>query len=94
MAYLGLFAAQLSCQFPIGSWTIKTYFDDLLAFSHSWKFAHNPYGNVTLGISSPLVAVDSPLPALIDLAADHNYTATDAACPGSPNPNTTSPNLT
>jgi len=92
--YLWAFAGPLSCQFPVGpGWTFETYFDGTREISHTYDFEHNPNG--PLGITSPLVGPDSPLPALIDLAADQNpYTATDSTCPGSPNPNTSSPNLT
>jgi len=92
--YLWAFAGPLSCQFPVGpGWTFETYFNGTLEISHTYVFEHNPNG--PLGITSPLVGPDSPLFALIDLAADQNpYTATDSTCPGSPNPNTSSPNLT
>lgn len=95
--YLNGFVGPLTCDIKLGSYNMQTSMNGSVLFSHSFNFKHNSSG--PLGITLPLDASDpqnNPQQIqLVDLAADRNYTANDATCPGSPNPApSSSPNLT
>ena len=78
-----------ACNEP-GNWTLNVLDEGTQAATHGFSTSHAasspdlPYPNL-LGISSPLDTSEPLLNpseiALIDLAADQNYTATDATCP-------------
>ncbi len=69
------------CFHTIGTWTISLFDNGTLVSGSKSAFsvAHNPQS--PLAITSPTPPNNWNAVTLVDLAADQNYTATDAVCP-------------